>query len=159
MMVTWVHGQFSKIRGTLRFDPLKLATSSVEAEIEVASIYTGVEARDKDLLSPNYFEVDKYPTIAFKSTRVEVMGYDDCLVHGGLTIKGITRPVILEVRFAGPSRFQDDERLYTTYGFQAKTLVNREDFGLMTNLEIENGFMVGRHAHLVINAEADLIDE
>jgi polyisoprenoid-binding protein YceI len=160
MMVTWVAGQFSRVRGELRFDPLDVAASSVEAEIEVASLRTGVERRDKDLLSPNYFEVDRYPTIAFRSTRVEVEGFNDCLVYGELTIKGVTRPVTLEVRFAGPARFQDDDRLYTTYGFQAKTLVNREDFGLMTNLEIENrGFMVGKHAHLTINAEADLIEE
>lgn len=157
MMVTWVGGQFSRVKGTLHFDPLDVAASSVEAEIEVASLHTGVERRDKDLLSPRYFDVDNYPAISFRSTRVEVVGLDDCLVHGDLTIKGTTRQVTLEVHFSGPSQFQDDDRLYTTYGFQAKTLVNREDFGLTTNLPIEKGgFMVGKHAYLVINAEADL---
>ena len=111
MMVTWVRGRFSRVKGTLQFDPQDVAASSVEAEIQVGSIHTGVERRDKDLLSPNYFEVDKYPTILFVSTRVEVVGLDDCLVHGNLTIKGVARPVTLEVHFSGPSQFQDDDRL------------------------------------------------
>ncbi len=160
MMVTWVRGLFSKVKGTLYFYPDNVAASSVEAEIDVASIHTGVERRDNDLRSPNYFEVDKYPTITFKSTGVEVAGLDHCLVHGNLTIKDITRPVTLDVYFAGPSHFQDEGRFYTTYGFQARTMINREDFGLMTNLEIEGGgFMVGKHAYLTINSEADLIEE
>ncbi len=160
MMVTWVHGTFTNVSGTLLFDPDDVAASSVEAEIEVASISTGVVRRDEDLRSPNYFDAEKYPTIVFRSTGVEVSGLDACVVHGDLTIKGVTRPVTLDVRFAGPSLFQDDDRLYTTYGFQAAVMVNREAFGLMKNVEIERGgFMVGKHAYLTINAEADLAEE
>ena len=147
MMVTWVIGQFSRVKGTLFFDPANVAASSVEAEIDVTSLSTGVDRRDKDLLSPNYLDAEKFPTIAFRSTGVEYAGIDHCVVHGLLTIKDVTRPVMLDVSFAGPSGFQDDDRYYTTYGIQAKTMINREDFGITTNMEIEKGgFMVGKHA-------------
>ena len=160
MMVTWVSGHFSKVAGTLYFDPLKIAESSVEAEIDVASVWTGVEKRDKDLQSPNYFDVRKYPKITFKSTRVESAGLDHCLVHGDLTVHGVTRPVTLDVRFAGPSHYQDETGKYTTYGFRAKTRMNREDFGMLTNHELEHGgFMVGKHAYLTVDAEADLVEK
>ena len=160
MMVTWVSGHFSRVSGTLYFDPLKIAESSVEAEIDVASICTGVEKRDNDLRSPNYFDVAKYPKITFRSTRVESAGMDHCLVHGNLTIHGVMRPATLNVRYAGPSHFQDEDRTYTTFGFQATTSLNREDFGMLTNLELEHGgFMVGKHACLTLNVEADLVEE
>jgi polyisoprenoid-binding protein YceI len=160
MMVTWVNGSFGKVSGTLSFDPSKIAESSVEVEIDVASLSTGVERRDDDLRSSNYFDVEKYPTITFKSTGVEVAGLDHCLVHGDLTIHGVTRRVTLDARWAGPSQFQDDEKLYTTFGFHATTMVNREDFGMRKNLEIERGgFMVGKHAYLSIDTEADLLEE
>ncbi len=157
MMVSWVHGQFSRVAGTLYFDPADVGSLSVEAEIDAASLYTGVDKRDQDLRSPNYFDVERYPKIIFKSSGCECVALDSCVVRGDLTIHGITRPVTLDVRFSGPSQFQDDDRLYTTYGFRAKTMVNREDFGMMTNMPIgAGGFMVGKHAYLTINAEMDL---
>ena len=159
MMVTWVEGQFDKVKGTLRFDPLDLTTLSVEAEIDVSSIHTGHAARDEDLRGPSYFDAERFPTITFKSNLAESAGLDHCLVHGDLTVRGVTRPVTLDVTFAGPSRFQDDDRMYTTWGFQAKTMVNREDFGMVKRIEVENGgLMVGRHAYLTINSEADLVE-
>lgn len=160
MMVSWIHGQFGKISGTLDFDPYNIDRLSVCVEIEAGSIHTGVDKRDADLRSPNYFDVGRYPKITFSSTKAESIALDSFLVHGDLTLHGITRPVTLDVRFAGPSHFQDEDKLYTTYGFQAKTRVNREDFGMTANLELEhNGFMVGKHAYLTINAEADLAEE
>ncbi len=160
MMVTWVRGSFSKVSGTLFFDPLNVAESSIEAEIEVASIYTGVSRRDDDLRSANYFDAATYPTITFRSSRIEYAGLDHSLVNGELSMHGVTHPVTLDVTWAGPSHFRDEERLYTTFGFQATTRINREDFGMLTNLELEHGgFMVGKHAYLTIDAEADLVSE
>lgn len=160
MMVTWVHGYFNKVAGTLDFDSRDIPRLSVEAEIDVAAIHTGVEKRDEDLRSPNYFDAEKFPTITFKSTAAEEVGLNHCLVHGDLTVRGITRPVTLEVVFSGPSRFRDDDRLYTSFGFKAETRVNREDFGMDRNLDLEDGgFMVGKHAYLTINCEADLLEE
>ncbi len=159
MMVSWVHGHFGKVSGTLDFDPQNMPALSAEVEIDVSSIYTGVAKRDADLRSPNYFDVEKYPKITFKSRNAECVAMDRCLVHGDLTVHGVTRPMTLDVTFAGPSHFQDEDKLYTTYGFRAETRLNREDFGMTTNLAIEEGgFMVGKHAYLTINVEADLAE-
>ncbi len=160
MMVTWVTGRFNKLSGTLEFDPLNLAESSVEVEIDAASISTGHDRRDDDLRSANYLDVERFPKITFRSTRAEWAGFDHCKVHGELFIHGVTRPVTLDVRYAGPAHFQDDTRYYTTFGFRATAEVNREDFGMLTSLEIENGgFMVGKHVFITLNSEADLVGE
>jgi len=160
MMVTWVTGRFSKISGTLSFDSQKVTESSVEVEIDAASISTGHDRRDKDLRSANYLDVERFPKITFRSTNVEAVALNHCKVHGDLFIHGVTRPATLDVRYAGPSYFQDDDRRYTTFGFRATTEVNRENFGMLTNLELENGgFMVGKHLFITIDTEADLIGE
>ena len=160
MMVSWVHGLFGKVAGTLKFDPQNVAASIVEVEIDAASIHTGVEQRDNHLKSPDFLEVEQYPSITFKSTGVESGGLDQALVHGDLTIRGITHPVTLEVRWAGPAHFDDEGKLYTSFGFRATTRINREDFGMVFNLELEHGgFMVGRQVYLTLNAEVDLVEE
>ncbi len=160
MMVTWVVGLFNKVSGTLSFDPLNVAASAVEVEIDASAIYTGVERRDNHLRSPDFLDVENYPTITFKSARVEPAGLDHAWVHGSLTMRGITRPVMLDVRWAGPSYFNDEGKIYTSFGFRGETRINREDFGMMYNLEIENGgFMVGKHAYLTLNTEVDLVEE
>lgn len=159
MMVTWVTGRFSKVSGTLFFDPLRVSEGSVEVEVGAASLSTGVDRRDEDLKSPNYFDAEKYPKILFRSSLVEYCGLDHCLVEGSLTLHGVTRPVTLDVRWAGPSHFRDETGNYTTYGFRASTRINREAFGMTRNLELVNGgFMVGKEIYLTIDAEADLVE-
>ena len=159
MMVSWVHGMFGKVAGTLNFDPQNVATSSVEVEIDAASIYTGVEQRDNHLKSADFLEVEKFPAITFKSTGVELGGLDQALVHGDLTIRGLTRPVLLEVRWAGPAHFNDEGKIYTSFGFKAQTRINREDFGMVFNVEMEHGgFMAGKQVYLTLNAEVDLAE-
>jgi len=159
MMVTWVHGQFNKIKGTLSFDPSNVAASSLEAEIDTSVLYTGVERRDNHLRSSDFLDAEKYPTITFKSTRVEPAGLDHAWIHGDLTIHGVTRPVTLDVRWAGPTRFDDEGKIYTTFGFRGETKINREDFGMVWNMEIEHGgFMVGKHVYITLNSEADLVE-
>lgn len=162
MMVTPVHGQFNKVSGIIFFDPADPASASVEIEIDMAGIYTGVDRRDNHLRSADFFDVEKYPTMHFKSTLIEVVGLNHCKVNGDLTIHGITQSVMFDVIFNGPSRFFDEEenQMYTTFGFRATTCINREDFGLKWNLGIEDGgFMVGKHVDIVFNAEADLLNE
>jgi polyisoprenoid-binding protein YceI len=162
MMVTPVHGQFNKVSGAIIFDPADPASASVEVEIDAAGIYTGVDRRDNHLRSADFFNVEQFPKMNFKSTLIEVVGLNHCKVTGDLTVHGIIKSVMFDVTFAGPSRFFDDEenRMYTTFGFRATTCINREDFGLKWNLAIEDsGFMVGKHVDLVLNAEADLINE
>jgi polyisoprenoid-binding protein YceI len=162
MMVTPVHGQFNKVSGTIIFDPTDPASASVEVEIDVAGIYTGVDRRDNHLRSADFFGVEKFPKMFFKSTLIEVAGLNHCKITGDLTIHGIKRSVMFDITFAGPSSFFDDElkETYTTFGFRATTSINREDFDMKWNAPIEDGgFMVGKHVDIVFNAEADLIKE
>jgi polyisoprenoid-binding protein YceI len=160
MMVSWVPGLFNKISGTIRFDPLKVETTTVEVEIDAAAIFTGVADRDNHLRSPDFLEVEKYPTITFKSTGIELAGLDQALVHGELTMRGVTRPVTLDVRWTGPAHFDDEGKLYTSFGFRAETVISRADFGMAFNTAMENGgFMVGKHVYLTLNVEADLAED
>ncbi len=160
MMVTWVRGLFTTVNGTLAFDPLAVAASRVEVEIEAASLFTGVEKRDNHLKSGDFLEVEKYPTITFKSTRVEPVALDHARIHGDLTIRGVTRPVVLDARWSGPAHFNDEGVLFTSFGFRAETMINREDFGMVWNTEMEHGgVMVGRHIYIRLDVEADLAEE
>jgi polyisoprenoid-binding protein YceI len=162
MMVTPVHGQLNKVTGMINFDLADPASASVEIEVDVSPVYTGVDRRDNHLRSTDFFDVEKFPKMYFKSTGIEVVGLNHCKVIGDLTIHGITRSLTFDVTFAGPSRFFDDEekKMYTTFGFRATTCINREDFGLKWNLDIEDGgFMVGKHVDIIFNAEADLVSE
>jgi len=159
MMVTWVLGMFSKVTGTLEFDPLQVANSSVAVEIDASSLGTGVAARDEHLQSADFFDVAQYPTITFTSTRVEPAGLDHAWVHGDLTIRGVTRPVMLDVHWAGPAHLEDEGKIYTSYGFMAKTKINREDFGIVYNVEMEHGGVgVSRQVYLTLHAEVDLAE-
>jgi polyisoprenoid-binding protein YceI len=105
MMVNLVSGQFCTVSGTLLFGPARVEVSSVEVEIDASSVYTGVQKRDEDLRSANYLDVEKYQKITFRSTGAELAGLDHCLVHGDLTIHGVTRPVTLDTLWAGPPPF------------------------------------------------------
>ena len=157
MMVTWVRGRFSRVSGKLNFDPQDVAAAAVQVTIEAASLSTGVEKRDNHLKSEDFLDAERFPAIVFASTRVELAGLDHAWVYGDLTLRGITRPVMLDVRWAGPSHFDDEGTIYTTFGFQAQARLNREDFGMTWNTELEHGgVMVGRHVYITLDAEADL---
>lgn len=153
MMVSTVRGSFRKLEGTLDFDPANPAAASVEAVIDVASMdSTGVEQRDQHLLSPDFLDAEKYPTITFKSTRV-VPGSDntEAKVYGDLTIKDVTREVVLDVEFHGEATSPYG---HTLVGFEASTKINREDFGLTWNVALETGgWMVGKDLKISIDAE------
>lgn len=159
MMVTPVHGHFNSIKGTVNFDPADPAAMSVEVEVDVAGLYTGTERRDNHLKSPDFFDVEKFPAMTFKSTSIQVFALNTIIITGDLTILGITRPVTFRAHFLGPSKFYDDElkETYTTFGFHATASINREDFGMAWNVGIEDGgFMVGKTVDLIFNAEIDL---
>jgi polyisoprenoid-binding protein YceI len=159
MMVTWVRGLFIKVTGTLSFDPLTVAASSVEVEIEAGSIFTGVDKRDNHLKSGDFLEVEKYPAITYKSTSVEPVALDHAWIHGDLTIRRVTQPVVLDARWSGPAHFNDEGTLYTSFGFRAETKINRGDFGMVWNTEMEHGgVMVGRHVYIRLDVETDLVE-
>mgnify|MGYP000194256814 CR=1 FL=1 len=157
MMVTNVRGTLGAISGTLNFDPENLANSSVEASIDVAGINTGVADRDGHLRSADFFEVEKYPNITFKSTNVEATGDNTAKVTGDLTIRDVTNTVVLNVEFLGQggSPFGD-----TRAGFEATTTINREAFGLTWNQALEaGGVLVGNDLKVSLYVQTILVTE
>lgn len=135
MGVSNVTGTFNKVSGTGQFDDKDLTKSSINAVIEVASVDTRVEMRDKDLRSPNFFDVEKFPTMEFKSKRIEKQG-DDYKMIGDLTMHGVTKEVTLNVE--QPSAILTTERGLRR-GFSANTVINRKDWGLTWNNLLQSG--------------------
>lgn len=155
-MVSDVHGQFNRLSGVIRFDPGGLSTTSVDIEMESASLWTGIQKRDEHLKSPDFFDVTKYPKILFSSTGAEVTGSNRFRVTGELTIRDLSRPVTFDCDYFGPVDYLDETEKSTTYGFRATAVVDRNDFGLTWNMSISPGNVaVGRYVHITINAEAD----
>lgn len=151
MMIAKVHGGFEKISGSFIFDSANPAQSSVEATIETASIATRDAQRDAHLKGADFFDVEKYPNITFKSTRVEKNG-SDLKIVGDLTIHGVTNSVTLDVE--GPSDELKDPWGNTKMGASATTKIKRKDFGLTWNAALEaGGFMVGDDVNISIDVQ------
>ena len=146
MGISTVRGTFTKLSGSAQYDPANAKNDSVEVTIDTASVDTRVEMRDNDLRSDHFFDVQKYPTMTFRSTKVESAGTDKLKITGDLTIHGITKPVTLAVD--GPSKPVDDGRGHLHMGVSATGSVNRTDFG-MTGYQ----GMVGNDVELTIDAE------
>jgi polyisoprenoid-binding protein YceI len=156
MMVTNVRGQFNKLRGIVYFDPSDVVNSSVDAAIDVAGIYTGIQKRDDHLRSADFFDATSYPQITFKSDKAKITGSKRFSVTGDLTIHGVTKTVTLDVEYSEPEGSPYGE---TSIGFAATTRINREDFGLTWNEALESGgIMVGKEVEIFIDIEADLAD-
>jgi polyisoprenoid-binding protein YceI len=151
MAITNVRGEFRKVAGTVKLDEKDVTKSSVEATIDAASIDTRVADRDNHLRSPDFFDVAKYPTITFKSTKVEKAGEGKLKVTGDLTMHGVTKPVTLAVE--GPTQEIKDPWGKTRRGLSASTTVNRKDWGLTWGKVIEAGPVVGDEVKIEIEAE------
>jgi polyisoprenoid-binding protein YceI len=159
MMVTNVRGQFQKVSGTIVYDPANPDASSVEAVIDATSMATtGNEQRDQHLLSPDFLWVEKYPAITFKSTKVAVEDNGtEGKVYGELTIRDVTRPVVLNVEKLGENVNPWGAKVI---GFTATTKINREDFGLTWNMALEaGGWLVGKEIKIELDVEAALVTE
>ena len=146
-----VNGRFSDFEGSIQADPAKPEASSVAFTIKTASIDTNNGNRDNDLRSPNFLDVAKYPTITFKSTKVEKAGQGKLKVTGNLTLHGVTKPVVLDVE--GPTAPIKDPGGHIRRGLSASTTINRKDFGLEYNKMIEAGPVVGDQVKIEIEAE------
>ena len=152
MAISKVHGRFDKFSGTVEYDPKNPKGLKVEASIDAASINTSVDARDKHLKSPDFFDAEKFPALTFKSTRVlSVKGMSGKL-EGELTIHGVTKTVVLAVEGSGPAKDPwGNERMAAT----ATTSINRKDFGLVWNKVMETGgLLVGEKVDIVLEIEA-----
>jgi polyisoprenoid-binding protein YceI len=136
MVISKVRGHFSRWNAKLALDTADLARSSVEVDIESASIETGVADRDAHLRSADFLDAQKYPTITYRSRRVEVVSKDRVRVVGDLTIRGVTREVPLDVEVGGQGK---DPWGNVRAGFSATASLNRKDFGLTWNQALETG--------------------
>jgi len=157
MMVTTVRGQFQKITGSLDFDPANPAAAQVEATLDVASLTSGVTDRDNHLRSADFLDATQYPTITFKSTKVELDDDSSGKITGDLTIRNVTRPVVLKAEYLGTNKNPWGKQVA---GFSGKTKINREDWGLTWNVALETGgVLVGKDITIEIDVEATLVDE
>ncbi|HET6281384.1 MAG TPA: YceI family protein [Polyangia bacterium] len=154
MVVSKVRGRFAKYTGAVSLDDGDLAGSTVEATIDVASIDTGTPQRDAHLRSADFFDVEKFPEIRFRSRRIEKVDVDDgrYRVIGDLTIRDVTREVSLDVEYGGRAKDPwGNERA----GFVAKAAVDRKDFGLKWNQALEaGGVLVGDRVEIEIEVQA-----
>lgn len=151
MMIAKVHGAFQKMSGSLEYDAANPAKAQIDVTIEAASIDTREPKRDEHLRSADFFDVAKYPTITFKSTRVDGSG-GELRVHGDLTIHGVTKPVVLDVE--GPSAEMKDPWGNLKIGASGTTKIKRKEFGLTWNAALEaGGVLVGDDVTITLEVQ------
>jgi polyisoprenoid-binding protein YceI len=154
MMVSNVRGQFGKTTGVIQQDDKDVTKSKAEITIDATTINTRVDKRDAHLKSPDFFDVEKFPTITFKSTKITKGEGNNLKVDGDLTMHGVTKPVVLKLEYT-PETLAGGK---TLRGVTATTKVNRKDFGLNWNKSIEaGGVVVGDE--VVITVEMELIKQ
>jgi polyisoprenoid-binding protein YceI len=150
-LVSRVSGRFNDFAGAIKADPAKPEDSSVEFTIKAASINTDNENRDKDLRSANFFDVEKFPELTFKSTSIKSTGKDKYDVTGSLTIHGVSKQVTLPVSFLG---FVKDPWGGERAGFETSITLNRKDFGITWNKTLDaGGTILGDEVKVSINLE------
>ena len=151
LMISKVKGQFTGVEGTLRMDAEDPTTARLDVEIAAASVDTRVEQRDEHLRSPDFLDTARFPSLTFKSRKVERSGNERLRVTGDLTIRDVTREVVLDVTERG--RVTDPwggERV----GYEARAKIDRKDFGLTWNQALEaGGVLVGDQVEITLEAE------
>ena len=152
MVLAKVRGRFGKYTGSVDLDEADLTRSVVDATIDAASIDTGTPQRDEHLRSADFFDVDRYPELRFRSTRIEKLDDTRYRVIGDLTIRDVTREVSLDVEYGGHARDPwGNERI----AFVARTSLDRKDFGLRWNQVLEaGGFLVGDRVDVELDVQA-----
>jgi polyisoprenoid-binding protein YceI len=152
LAISTVRGAFTKVSGSVQLDDKDISKSTVDVTIDAASVDTRVPDRDKDLRSDHFFDVEKYPTLSFKSTKVEQVETGKLKVTGDLTIHGVTKQVVLEVE--GPTTPVKDPWGNQRAAANATTKINRQDFGVKWNAKMDNGgWVVGDDVAITIDVE------
>jgi polyisoprenoid-binding protein YceI len=152
LAISTVRGAFTKVSGTVQLDDKDVSKSSVDVTIDAASVDTRVADRDKDLRSDRFFDVEKYPTLTFKSTRVEQVEAGKLKVTGDLTIHGVAKQVVLDVE--GPTAPVKDPWGNQRAAANATTKINRQDFGVKWNAKMDSGgLVVGDDVAITIDVE------
>jgi polyisoprenoid-binding protein YceI len=151
LMISTARGRFEKFSGTVDFNENDPTRATIDIRIDVASINTNEPQRDAHLRSADFFEADKYPTLTFKSKRIEKIDARHGRIIGDLTIKGITKEVVLEAEYAGTIKTPFGT---TSAGASATTKINRKDWGLTWNMALEaGGFTLGDEVKIEIELE------
>jgi polyisoprenoid-binding protein YceI len=150
LVITTVRGQFGKTVGKVVLDDQDVTKSVVEATIDTTTIETRVPQRDAHLKSADFFEVEKYPAMTFKSTKVEKAG-DQLKITGDLVVKGQTKPITFDASLTKPIRGPSGD---TRFGFTATTKINRKEYGLTWSKAVEAGPVVGDEVSIAIEGEA-----
>ena len=157
MMISKVRGRFDKVSGTVNLNVDNPALTTVDIAIDAASINTNDAQRDGHLRSPDFLNAEVYPNLVFKSTKVEVTDKSHARLYGDLTIRDVTRPVVLDVEYVGQAKSPWGS---TNYGFEAHTKINREEWGLNWNVALEaGGWLVGKDVQIDIEIELVQIAE
>ncbi len=152
LMVSKVHGRFTLWGGSLEIDEDDITKSRVDVTIDAASVDTREDKRDTHLKSADFFDVERFPTLTFKSTSVEKVSADEISITGDLTLHGVTKSVKLAVELGGQAK---DPWGGIRTGFSAKTSINRKDFGLGWNAVLETGgVLVGEKIEITLEIEA-----
>ncbi|GAB4479733.1 MAG: YceI family protein [Anaerolineae bacterium] len=151
MMISTVRGEFEKFSGTVDFDEDNPAATTVDVTVDVASINTRSADRDNHLRSPDFFDAAEHPTMTFKSKRVEVLDEDRAKLIGDLTIRGVTREIVLDVTYTGQAKSPWGT---VSAGFTASGTINRTDWGLVWNQALETGgVLVGETVTIALEVE------
>ncbi len=145
-----VRGHFGEVTVTGNVNPEHPEQSKFEASIKTDSIRTNHEQRDKDLRASNFLEIDKYPTMTFKSTKITPAGSSKYKVAGDLTIKGVTKPVILDAVNYGEF---NDPNMGHRYGYSAEAEINRKDFGMSFDMMLDGRYIVSNEIKIQIEGE------
>ncbi len=155
MMISTVRGRFEKFSGAVNFDEASPAKTTVDVQIEAASVNTKEAQRDGHLKSPDFFDAANYPYLTFKSKRANVLDNQHARLVGDLTIRNVTKQVTLDVEYSGQAKSPWGT---TSAGFSAQTKINREDWGLTWNQALETGgVLVGKE--IAIDIEVEIVKQ
>ncbi len=154
--LTTVTGQFNDFEGTIVFDEKNPAALSVVASVRCSTVFTDHERRDGHLRSADFFDVEKFPTITFKSTKAEAVGKNKFKITGDFTMRGVTKVVTFDGEFMGAGTFGSADRSMTKAGFSASAVIQRKDYGMVWNRTFDQGgVMLGEDVTISIEVEAD----
>lgn len=157
LVISTVKGSFKDFSGEIDFDSKNLEKSKFTAKIKAASVFTNDEKRDEHLRNEDFFFTQKYPEILFKSTKVEGNKPEGFKVHGDLTMRGVTKPVVLDVTYNGEVK---DPWGNIKAGFTAVTKINRKDFGIVWNKALDSGGLtVGDDVTIQLEIEAKKLSD
>lgn len=156
MMVSTVHGSFNGLKGTVYYDPSHPVAAKANLTIDATTLDTRNDMRDKDLKSENFFDIAKFPTITFVSTKVESAGEGKLKITGDMTIHGVTKEVTWQVE--GPAASVKDPKGNLHTGATASTTINRKDFGLTWNKTLDGGGVMVSDA-VDLSVEVELVEK